>query len=149
MVAADPHVPGPGRSRPTPKNVATSVAQSGADGWEEIAGGASAPWSGIRSLAGVMLWRRRPQWLQAPANLKLLAGIRCVIFFQRFTYIRNRRRDHIGPTRPFTQIGQAAALAAEGKLRILATHRLFAGGATQVGSALASHERYTIFATRS
>src|SRR5271156_6083014 len=29
-VATDPHVPGPGLSRPRPKNVATSVAQTGA-----------------------------------------------------------------------------------------------------------------------
>src|SRR5271167_4634421 len=29
--ASDPHVPGPGRNRPTPKKVATSVAQRGAD----------------------------------------------------------------------------------------------------------------------
>ena len=31
-VASEPHVPGPGRNRPAPKNVATSVAQRGAGG---------------------------------------------------------------------------------------------------------------------
>src|ERR1035438_10678735 len=37
-VAKEPHVPGPGFKRPTPKNVATSVAQSGARPAGEVAG---------------------------------------------------------------------------------------------------------------
>src|SRR5271157_1218903 len=32
LVASEPHVPGPGRNRPAPKNVATSVAHRGAGG---------------------------------------------------------------------------------------------------------------------
>ncbi len=41
--------------------------------------------------------------------------------------------------RPFAQIDQAAAVAAEGEFRILAAHRLLADGALQLQSPLASH----------
>ena len=81
-VAAEPQVPGPGFRRPTPKNVATSVAQSGAGGRTGVEGAGSEVavirgycqaktagcgkfFSPLRNLAG---FRRRHRWCRRRAR---------------------------------------------------------------------------------
>src|SRR5579864_2970852 len=55
-VASDPQVPGPGRRRPAPKNVATSVAQSGADCLPGARSAAARPGIAASLVIGI-LWR--------------------------------------------------------------------------------------------
>src|ERR1700730_13237465 len=100
-VAAEPQVPGPGRRYPTPKKVATIVAQRGA----------SLPPSGI------------------------LIGLSGDIF--DVIAVLYWRRDDIPAAGPFAQVNQAAAVATERELGVLAGHGLLADGALQLD--LASH----------
>src|ERR1700689_4481577 len=69
-VASDVQVPGPGLSRPTPKNVATSVAQSGARGRDApaTAGGTPALWWGGGAASGTI---RGPRGRGFPVGLGL------------------------------------------------------------------------------
>jgi hypothetical protein len=53
--------------------------------------------------------------------------------------IRNRRWNHIGSTRPLAQINRAAAVAAEGELRIAALHGLLADRAAKFQNTFARH----------
>ena len=112
-VADEAQVPGPGRIRPIPKNVATSVAHRGA--------GARAGGTALRSKV-------------------LLALFFGIIFAFRIAYIQQRRRDYIRATGPLTQVDQSATLATERELRILARYQLFTGGAVQSNRAFANHK---------
>src|SRR5436305_8333236 len=103
-VAAEAQVPGPGRIRPIPKNVATSVAHSGAGG--DTAGGTPA--------------------LRSRVLLTLFFGI--IFIFFRVAYVEQRRRDYISATGPLTEVDQAATFATEREFRIVAGYQLFAGG---------------------
>jgi hypothetical protein len=49
------------------------------------------------------------------------------------------RRDYIASTGPFAEIDGAAAVAAEGKLRVRALHSLLADWAVELEGALARH----------
>src|SRR6516225_1751080 len=100
--ANDPQVPGPGWSRPTPKNVATSVAQRGA-GWA-VANGATSVWL-----------------------LEPLIGIAGVVRLR----IIQRSRDDVPATGPLAKIDEAAAIAAEREVRLARKHNLTAGGTTR------------------
>ena len=115
---AEAQVPGPGRKRPMPKKVEIAVAQSGAEdlGAIKIAGG-------------------------LPARSSFFIG--AVQIGRQFVFgrILQRGRDHICTAGPFSEIDQAAALAAEWKIGAPALNRLFANGATQIESALASHRK--------
>ncbi len=109
-VAAEPQVPGPGRKRPMPKNVATSVAQRSAG---RDAGGTPA----LRRALGVAA-RHRLGWRQ---RRRLAVRHPVLTIFIAFDLaVLHRRRDHIRAAGPFPQINQAAAIAAERELGVLA-----------------------------
>jgi len=115
-VAAEAQVPGPGRIRPIPKNVATSVAHSGAGG--DRAGGTLA--------------------LPSRVSLALFFGV--IFIFFRVADVEQGRRDYISAAGPLTEVDQATALTAERELRVLARYQLFAGWAVQSNRAFANHK---------
>jgi len=74
-----------------------------------------------------------------PPQSGFLFGIQRIAFFDCVANVSHRRRDHIGAAGPFSQIDQAAALAAKRELGAVPLYRLLAGGATQKEGTLASH----------
>src|SRR5208337_5174764 len=109
-VAADPQLPGPGWSRPVPKKVATSVAQSGAGETPALRSWASSVFIGIaaflRHIGDVAYWRR----------------------------------DYIGSAGPLAQVNQAAAITAEREILVFRLHLLFAGRALKRDRTLVRHK---------
>jgi hypothetical protein len=94
-----------------PKNVAVTVAQIGARCWL------------LSTTAGSVFIARFWKIL----NIELVGNV------------LHRRRDHILATRPFAEVNQTAALAAERKVLRFPSDGLLAGGAFQIGLALARH----------
>lgn len=63
-----------------------------------------------------------------------------ILNFELVRNIFDRRRDHVTTTRPFAEIDQTAALAAEREVLGCPCDWLLARGAFQVELALAGHE---------
>src|ERR1022692_1861673 len=121
-VAAEPQLPGPGRRRPVPKKVATSLAQS-------AAGGRDAPVTpALPGFGGCFSWV-----MFVP--LEFLVRIERRAFFDSFGDVVHRRRDHIRAAGPLSKIDRAAVIAAEREFRVSALHRFLADWAPQVQSA--------------
>ena len=95
-------MPGPGRPKPAPKNVATIQAQSGA-------------------------FTRG--WL---VDISVVLVVVAMTFLLRFLHaldvfgIGDRAGDHVTTAGPLSKIDEAAALAAEREVRIFAQHKLAA-----------------------
>jgi hypothetical protein len=53
-----------------------------------------------------------------------------------------RGRDHVAAARPFSQVNQAAAIAAEREVGVGALYRFFADGATELYDTLAPYGAY-------
>src|SRR5271154_4958824 len=120
-VAAEPQLPGPGRRRPVPKKVATSLAQSGARGRDD---------GGEKVLeSGCVFW-----------SDSVVIGIVPHRVWNAFGCVLHWRGDHVSAALPFSQINSAAAVAAEREFRIFAFHRFLANWPPQVERALASHK---------
>jgi len=110
--AADPHVPGPGRSRPAPKKVATRVAQSGAGG------------SARRSHISV--------------GSLFIASVANILDF-RVVGVLHWRGDDILSASPFAQINQPAAVTTEREVLAGLRHGLLADRTLQLDLGLARH----------
>ena len=141
-VAADAQLPGPGRSRPVPKNVAMSVAQAGAG---------DVPCSTacrVRSPVSCIVLRPADAPRQ-PARRRLYFGLDIFLLFFCFAIasrpqrvlagVFHRRRDHVLATGPFSQIEQAAALAAEREFWLRILHRFLTDGTTHISRTLPGH----------
>src|SRR4051812_26984816 len=97
VVATEAHVPGPGRPKPAPKNVATAHAQSGAF-----------TFAGLMDVAAV--------FVVVVAMAILVHFLHSLDVFG----IGDGTGDYITSAGPFSQVNQAAALAAKREVRIVA-----------------------------
>src|SRR5690242_4998503 len=132
-VAAEAQLPGPGRIRPQPKNVAISQeslpVRPCAAGVE---GSALVLSVGIISVSdGVVLI------ILAEA---LISGARSRIGLESHLFgIGNRTGNHIAVAGPLAQIYQTTTLAAEGEFGIGAQYQFLAGGAAQAEHSFPGH----------
>jgi hypothetical protein len=104
--ASDPHVPGPPGSRPIPKNVAVTVAHTGARALDTALFGNS-----VSVFIGCV-------------GEPLATGV--------FRDVRHGRRDHVLSAGPLAQIDQLATFAAEREVLRRVHHRLLANKTLQL-----------------
>lgn len=132
-VAADAQLPGPGRIRPQPKNVAMSQESLPVRPCPAGAEGSALVLSvGIISVsAGVVLI--------ILAEALILGACPRIGLESHFFGIGNRTGNHIPVAGPLAQIYQTTTLAAEGELGIGAQHQLLTGGATQAEDSFPGH----------
>ena len=133
-VAVDPHVPGPGRMVPTPKNVATSHDHKGP---RVLAGTAASVW--LVSIVIVNRTAAAPGRRRTFSVIRLAAGFRVV----------HGRRDHVSATRPPSKVDGTAALAAKRKIGFIPQNQLAAGRTTQAANFLLGHNRSKVESLKS
>jgi hypothetical protein len=122
IVAAEPQLPGAGFRYPTPKKVATRVAQSGARGRTGVE-------ASDRAVAIIRMY------CQAKAGVaeKFLVLVRIgQVFVDGIAGVGNGRGNDVGSAGPFPQIDSATAFAAEGEFGIGTLHRILADRATKL-----------------